>query len=650
MFKKTKNVWIWLATILVLLAFVWTYNTAQKKDNKPVEIVEHTEKAPLNEFLWLYDSGVFEKIDVVNDKKLVWYILLTGLSSEKVLKFDTIESEKPNSTSLKDLWIEVVGWTELNVSTKEDWLWTSVAKEILPLILFLLLLAIIFKFTMPKWWPMWITTKTWTDNTKTKIDTKFSDVAGMEEVKEELNEIVDYLKNPEKYRKVWARPPKWVLLYGQPGSGKTLLARAVAWEANVPFFSASGSEFMEMLVWMWAAKVRTLFQKAKAAWTAIVFIDEIDAIGWKRGVWHTGWHQEQEQTLNQILTEMDGFDNKAHVIVMAATNRPDMLDPALLRAWRFDRKILVSAPTYEERKAIFDYYLKDKKVDKSVNLDSLIKRTSWLVWADIENIVNEASLKLAKINKEVLTESEFEYAIEKVLMWPEKKVKSMQEQEKKTIAYHELWHAVTSHLLPDADKVEKITIVRRWQALWATWKTPEEDKYLYSKTKILQETISLLGWRASEEIFLWKDNITTGASNDFERATQMISDMVMKYWMDDDLWPIVYFDDSKWDYSLYKPYSETTAKIIDDKIKYYIFDCYEKSKKIIKDNKELIEKMSKILLEKEYLTRDEFKDLMDNDWVMKDKSNSEWSGESNKESPAKASEWKKLWVKKIAKK
>ena len=228
-------------------------------------------------------------------------------------------------------------------------------------------------------------------------------------------------------------------------------------------------------------------------------------------------------------------------------------------------------------------------------------------------------MKLAKTDKEILSESEFEYAIEKVLMWPEKKIKRMQEQEKKIIAYHELWHAVTSHLLEEADKVEKITIVRRWQALWATWKTPEEDKYLYSKTKIIHETISLLWWRAAEDVFLWEEKITTWASNDFERATRMISDMVMKYWMDKDLWPMMYFDEDKSDYSLYKPYSEKTAEKIDEKIRKYIDDCYKQSKKIIEDNKELIEKMSKILLEKEYLTRDEFKNLMDGD--NKDKNN-----------------------------
>jgi len=615
MFKKTRNVWIFILVVLIGISAIQWYllNESQSEEKINNEI-----EWSLSAFLEYYNSWSFEKIEVINDKDLAWYILLS--ETEKQKEYDVFKSEKPENTSLSDIWIEVLWKSNIIVKTEEESILKSMVKEILPLFLFLVIITIAFRFMMPKWsWPMWINTRAGTDTSKTKITTKFADVAGMEEVKEELTEIVDFLKNPEKYRKVWARPPKWVLLYGQPWSGKTLLARAVAWEANVPFFSASGSEFMEMLVWMWAAKVRTLFQKAKAAWTAIVFIDEIDAIGWKRGVGHTWWHQEQEQTLNQILTEMDGFDNKSHVIVMAATNRPDMLDPALLRAWRFDRKILVSAPTYEERKAIFEYYLKDKKIDETVNLDSLIKRTSWLVWADIENIVNEASLKLAKKwNKIVLSQDEFEYAIEKVLMWPEKKVKSMQEKEKQTIAYHELWHAVTSHLLSEADKVEKITIVRRWQALWATWKTPEEDKYLYSKTKILHETISLLGWRASEEVFLWKDNITTWASNDFERATQMITDMVMKYWMDDELGPIVYFDESKWDYSLYKPYSEKTAEIIDKKIKDYIFDCYEKSKKIIKDNKNLIEKMSKILLEKEYLTRDEFNDLMDRKGISED--------------------------------
>lgn len=447
-------------------------------------------------------------------------------------------------------------------------------------------------------------------NTSKNSKTKFSDVAGMDEVKMELSEIVDYLKNPLKYNKVGARHPKGVLLYGQPWSGKTLLARAAAGESNVPFFSVSGSEFMEMLVGMWAAKVRELFGKAKATGRAIIFIDEIDAIGKKRGTWYTWGHQEQEQTLNQILTEMDGFDNTTNIIVIAATNRPDILDPALLRAGRFDRKVYVSEPTYEERVLIFDYYLKGKKLDASINVPSLAKRTSGLVGADIENIVNEAALKEAKENRSVLDQNDFEYALEKVIMWPEKKVKSMKEQEKKIIAFHELWHAITSHLLPNADPVEKISIVRRGHALWVTWIMPNEDMYLRSKAQFLDEVVSLLGGRAAEEVFFGLDNITTWASNDFEKATEIITNLIVKYGMDKELWPVSYIDRDKNDYPMFKSYSEKTAQIIDEKIKKYIANCYEQSKSIIIKNKLLIQKLSWVLLEKEYLTKEEFESMI----------------------------------------
>jgi len=447
-------------------------------------------------------------------------------------------------------------------------------------------------------------------NTSKNSKTKFADVAGMDEVKMELSEIVDYLKNPAKYNKVGARHPKWVLLYGQPGSGKTLLARAVAGESNVPFFSVSGSEFMEMLVGMWAAKVRELFGKAKATGRAIIFIDEIDAIGKKRGVGSTWGHQEQEQTLNQILTEMDGFDNTTNVIVIAATNRPDILDPALLRAWRFDRKVYVSEPTYDERILIFNYYLKGKKLDKSLNIPSLAKRTSGLVGADIENIVNEAALKEAKENRSILDQNDFEYALEKVIMWPEKKVKSMKEQEKKIIAFHELGHAITSHMLPNADPVEKISIVRRGHALGVTWIMPNEDMYLNSKAKFLDEVISLLWWRAAEEIFFGADNITTWASNDFEKATTIITNMIVKYGMDKDIWLVSYVERHDDEYRMFKTYSDKTAQLIDEKIKKYITDCYEQSKQLIVKNKNLIEKLSVVLLDKEYLAKEEFESMI----------------------------------------
>lgn len=619
MLKKPKNVRILIIALILIVTSYQTYQ-ATKISKDVVQVIKEQEELPLNSFMDKYKNKEFSKVDLVNDTKLLGYVFVwtwkwqSFMTIQKTLTeeiYNVFESKKPENTSLIELWIELDWSTEINIKSEKESFLTSILKEIVPLLIFFVLILFLFRFSLPKWWWLPFNTKAWKENIKTKENTKFSDVAWMEEVKEELSEIVDYLKNSSKYQKVWARHPKWVLLYWQPWSWKTLLARAVAWEASVPFFSVSWSEFMEMLVWMWAAKVRNLFQKAKTAWKAIIFIDEIDAIWRKRGLWHTGWHQEQEQTLNQILTEMDWFDNKTNIIVMAATNRPDILDPALLRAGRFDRKILVSAPTYEERKEIFEYYLKGKKVEKNLNLDSLIKRTSGLVWADIENIVNEAALKLAKENKTVIGEEEFEYALEKVLMWPEKKVKSMQEKEKQIIAYHELWHAVTSHLLENTDKVEKITIVRRWQALWATWKTPEEDKYLYSKNKIIDETISLLWWRAAEEVFFGKDEITTWASNDLERATKIITDMVMKYWMDEELWPVFYFDGSREEYLPYKTYSEKVAEKIDEKIKSYINNCYSESKKIITKNKKLIESMSKVLLEKEYLTREEFVELME---------------------------------------
>ncbi len=585
-----------------------------------IEVVRTTKELSLNDFLSNYKKWTFAKIVLEDETSLKGYENLgtgtsaTFMSIQKnfVENYVNIyETKKPLGTSLTDLWISLTWPVTVDVKFNQEWWVSKLLSDIWPLLLFFVIFLLVLKFAMPKWggwFPFSI--KAGKLNTPKDTKTKFTDVAGMDEVKMELSEIVDYLKNPAKYHKVWARHPKWVLLYGQPGSGKTLLARAVAGESSVAFFSASGSEFMEMLVGMWAAKVRELFGKAKAAGRAIIFIDEIDAIGKKRGVGYTGGHQEQEQTLNQILTEMDGFDTTTNIIVIAATNRPDVLDPALLRAGRFDRKVYVSEPTYEERTLIFDYYLKGKKLDKSVNVPSLAKRTIGLVGADIENIVNEAALKEAKENRSTLDQNDFEYALEKVIMGPEKKVKSLQPHEKKIIAFHELGHAITSHLLPNADPVEKVSIVRRGHALWVTWISPNEDMYLNSKAKFLDEVVSLLGWRAAEEVFFGADNITTWASNDFEKSTAIITNMIVKYGMDKELWPVSYFDSNHNEYSMGKIYSEKTAEIIDEKVKKYIADCYEKSKKLIIQNKALMEKLSIVLLEKEYLTKEEFETMM----------------------------------------
>jgi cell division protease FtsH len=374
---------------------------------------------------------------------------------------------------------------------------------------------------------------------------------------------------------------------------------------------------MEMLVGMWAAKVRELFKKAKAASPAIIFIDEIDSIGKKRWWGMTWGHQEQEQTLNQILTEMDGFDKETNIIVIAATNRPDTLDSALMRSGRFDRKVMVGRPTLEERQLILDYHAKDKKMDKNIDMKSLARRTSSMVWADLSNILNEAALKAAKENRKKIVEKDLEYALEKIVMWPEKKIKSLKEKERNIVTYHELGHAVTAYYLEHADPVEKISIVSRGQALWVTWMMPEEDSYLSSKAKFLDEMVTLLWWRAAEEIFFGKDHITTGASNDFERVTKIARGMMTRYGMDEELWTLVYTDDNE--YSAYKPFSEKTAELIDHKVKKIVAEAYVKAIQLVKENKALMESMAELLLEREYISREEFELMMKDPKKIKEK-------------------------------
>ena len=362
---------------------------------------------------------------------------------------------------------------------------------------------------------------------------------------------------------------------------------------------------------MGASKVRTLFEKARTAGKAIIFIDEIDAIGKRRGGGMSGWHQEQEQTLNQILTEMDGFDTSTNIIVLASTNRPDTLDPALLRSGRFDRKVMVNVPSKEERKLMFEYYLAKKKLDTNLNIDSIVNRSSGMAGADIENVVNEAALKVARDNKKKITNDDLNYAIEKVVMWPERRTKVITEEKRRLVAYHELGHAVTSYYLPSADKLERITIVPRWQSLGATWYSPDEDMNLVSKTQFLEQLISLLWGRAAEELFVGEENITTGASNDFERATKIAADMILKYGMDHEMGTISYMD--KWDNDMnnhFRRYSDATTQMADHKIKQLIADAYAKAKAILSDNKEKIEKITTVLLEKEYLSKEEFDEMM----------------------------------------
>ncbi len=588
------------------------------------------EKVELSKFLELYKQKKFQKIKEVNwttlegIQPISWQqvpipLMLLGKDLQ-VKSFKVYETQKPIRLTLPDLGISLTWDIPVEVQYQTGSFFSRfVLETLIPILLFMWFLLFLFRGIGPKWWgglPFLSTAGKLAK--KDEVKTTFKDVAGMKEAKEELKEIVDFLKNPKKYQKAGAKVPKGVLLYGPPGGGKTLLARAVAWEANVPFFSASGAEFMEMLVWLGAAKVRDLFKKAKASAPAIIFIDEIDAIGKKRGLGVTGGHQEQEQTLNQILTEMDWFDKDTNVIVIAATNRPDILDPALLRPGRFDRKVFVGKPTLEERLEILKLHAKDKKLAKDVDLEGLARRTAGFVGADLENILNEAALKAAKDNRDTVSNADLEYALEKVVMGPEKKIKSMKEKERQTIAYHELWHAVTAYNLPNADPVEKISIVSRGRALGVTWYSPKEEEYLRSKAKFLDDLVSLLWGRAAEEIFLGKENVTTGAANDFERATKIASDMIMKYWMDEELGPIMYLDEDRWEWTPYKPFSEKTAEKIDEKIKHILNQAYKKAKDIITKNKDKIQKLTQILLEKEYLTKDEFLKYMEDEKALDD--------------------------------
>ena len=442
---------------------------------------------------------------------------------------------------------------------------------------------------------------------KTKVT--FNDVAGVDEEKEELEEIVEFLKTPKKFTDMGARIPKGVLLVGQPGTGKTLLAKAVAGEAGVPFFSISGSEFVEMFVGVGASRVRDLFEQAKKNAPSIIFIDEIDAVGRQRGAGLGGGHDEREQTLNQLLVEMDGFGTNEGVIVLAATNRPDVLDKALLRPGRFDRQIVVSAPDVKAREQILEVHARKKKLAEDVDLKTVARNTSGFAGADLENILNEAALLAARRNLDCIGMKEIEDAMVKVTMGPEKKTRVRSEKENKLVAYHEAGHAVVSRYLPTQDKVHQISIVPRGMAGGYTMYRPAEDKSFRSKTEMEESIVSLLGGRVAEKLIL--DDISTGASNDIERATAISRAMVTKYGMSERLGTITFDADQEEvflgrDLAHAKEYSEETAAIIDEEVKKIVDAGYEKAINILSEHVDKLHAVAKVLLEKEKIDGDEF--------------------------------------------
>ncbi len=436
----------------------------------------------------------------------------------------------------------------------------------------------------------------------------FADVAGADEAKEELQEIVEFLKEPERFVSFGARIPKGVLLVGSPGTGKTLLAKAVSGEAGVPFFSIAGSEFVEMFVGVGASRVRDLFEQAKRHSPCIIFVDEIDAVGRHRGAGLGGSHDEREQTLNQILVEMDGFDTDTHVIILAATNRPDILDPALLRPGRFDRRVVIDQPDMRGREAIFKVHLRGKPVASEVNVERLAKSTPGFVGADIENTVNEAALLAARRNRKNIAMGEFQEAIERVQLGPERKSRIISPEEREIIAYHEAGHALVSHFLPAAPPLRKITIVPRGMGLGLTWYM-ENDNLLPSKTQLKAQIASTLGGRVAEEVVFGE--VTAGASNDLQRVTQIARLMVTQYGMSDDLGLRVYGQKQEMvflgrEISEQRDYSDAIAELIDIEVRQLIDQQYAEARRILLENRDVLDRVALALLEAETLEADEF--------------------------------------------
>jgi cell division protease FtsH len=587
--------YVLIFALLLTIAYYAFGKQGTSEDTKLTEI-------PISQLIQEYKAGDYKSIEIKNDK-----IYAVTTDDKKVLAYS------PEGESLSDLGLnDSANPTPVTVvSTEASAFWISVVSNWLPIILFIALIVFMAKqlgkgansaFSFGK-----SQARVYAKNGKGK--TTFKDVAGMEESKDELIEVVDFLKHPKKYTKIGAKIPKGVLLVGAPGTGKTLLARAVAGEADVPFFSISGSEFVEMFVGVGASRVRDLFQKAKRNAPCIIFIDEIDAVGRQRGFGMGGGHDEREQTLNQILTEMDGFENETNVIVVAATNRPDVLDAALLRPGRFDRRVIIDMPNMEERLAILEVHARNKQFEKNVNLKKIAQQTPGFSGADLENLMNEAAILTAKKNRDKIIQDDLEHSIEKIGLGPEKKSRRLSDQEKKITAYHEVGHALVGKLLPNCDPVHKVSIISRGMALGVTWFLPEEDKHLKSVSKFKDELCSLLGGYMSEKLIFGE--VTTGASSDLSRASEIARSMVMDYGMSEELGPVIFGEKSMArflgaDLGSKPNYSEEIAAKIDSAVSRILNEAKDKTEQLLLENKALLDKIAKELLKKEVLNKEEF--------------------------------------------
>jgi cell division protease FtsH len=472
-----------------------------------------------------------------------------------------------------------------------------------------------------------------------QINTTFADVAGVDEAKEDVAELVEFLSDPSKFQRLGGRIPKGVLMVGPPGTGKTLLAKAIAGEAKVPFFSISGSDFVEMFVGVGASRVRDMFEQAKKQAPCIIFIDEIDAVGRHRGGGYGGGNDEREQTLNQLLVEMDGFEGNEGVIVIAATNRPDVLDKALLRPGRFDRQVYVSLPDIRGREQILKVHSRKVPLDDAINLGILARGTPGFSGADLANLVNEAALFSARANRRVVTMEEFEKARDKIMMGAERRSMVMSDKEKTNTAYHEAGHAIIGRLVPEHDPVHKVTIIPRGRALGVTQYLPEEDRYSMNRTQLFSQLCSLFGGRIAEELIGGFDGVTTGASNDIERATQMARNMVTKWGLNEKMGPILYGeDDSQAPGGGNTHYSEDTSREIDQEVKLILNEAYARAMELLQANRDILESMKDALMEYETIDADQVDDLMSRkkvrppkDWDSNDYDSPSDGGKSSKD-------------------
>lgn len=595
--KVIKNLSIYLLIVLVIVALV---RLASPQD---VMVDEWT----YNQFIAMVEKGQVREVTLQPENNT---LLITGVKRDNT-EFKS-RSTYPNpqlEALLREQGVEV----KVTEPPEPGW-WTGLLTTLLPVLIFVLLFFFLMQQTQGGGNRVMSFGKSRARlHTEDKKKVRFSDVAGADEVKEELEEIVEFLKNPKKFNELGARIPKGVLLYGPPGTGKTLLARAVAGEAGVPFFSISGSDFVEMFVGVGASRVRDLFEQAKKNAPCIVFIDEIDAVGRQRGAGLGGGHDEREQTLNQLLVEMDGFAPNEGIIIIAATNRPDILDPALLRPGRFDREITVGIPDINGRKEILKVHMRGKPLDDDVDVDVLARRTPGFTGADLENLVNEAALLAARHNKKKIGMAELESSIERVIAGPEKKSRVISDFEKRLVSYHEAGHAVLGYLLPHTDPVHKVSIIPRGRAGGYTLLLPEEDRFYMTKSQLLDQVVMLLGGRVAESLVL--KEISTGAQNDLERSTELVRKMIMEYGMSEELGPMTLGRRHEQvflgrDIARDRDYGEEVAAAIDKEARKIIDQCYNRAKEILERHMDTLHLVAQTLMEKETIEAEEFEELM----------------------------------------